>query len=439
MELENKQEYKSKIVLENLYLDNFKSFRKSKFEFGKLNCLIAPNNSGKSNLIQALKFLDNLIYQNNAVAIFECGGIKNIKNFYYEESKTVVNATFKIKNRVLHLDEFIDYDIKLLFLYSMDWESKKHNIDIMISGKVKSVQIDKNDLDNVTDRIIDNFSENIDNYTSYIELLEKQNYRSFDFTYNNNTLVYSLDTRFETTKKIIENLFVLRFDKKENNKLQSFLQFSYIFSKNSLFSSYYFQANEMKKPEVLGDTKLAENGKNLPEYLVHLYSKDKILFEDISTSLIGEVALVNSIEVRDDSIPELIFQEELNGKNYPVSIQTISDGTLHFLAIISALLGDDVSQGIMIEEPERHIHMKVLSYILNTMRDDDKQIFFTTHSTEILNELELDEIIFMFRDYEGDTKGQRAKDIVNIKKIMKRYKNDLAEMIRCGIVGEYDE
>lgn len=89
---------------------------------------------------------------------------------------------------------------------------------------------------------------------------------------------------------------------------------------------------------------------------------------------------------------------------------------------------------IVIEEPERHLHMKVLSYILNSMRDCEAQIFFTTHSTEMLSELNLDEIIFMFRDFDGDTKGIRAKDIKNIKKIMRIYKNDLVEMIRIGIL-----
>ena len=78
--------------------------------------------------------------------------------------------------------------------------------------------------------------------------------------------------------------------------------------------------------------------------------------------------------------------------------------------------------------------MKVLSYILNSMRDSESQIFFTTHSTEMLSELKLDELIFMFRDFEGATKAIRAKDIKNIKKIMKRYKNDLVEMIRIGIL-----
>ena len=103
------------------------------------------------------------------------------------------------------------------------------------------------------------------------------------------------------------------------------------------------------------------------------------------------------------------------------------------------LLGNSSSIGLLIEEPERHMHMKVLSYILNTMRDDDKQIFFTTHSTEMLSELELDEIIFMFRDFNGDTKGIRAKEIKNIKKIMKIYKNDIVEMIKIGILDSLED
>ena len=73
------------------------------------------------------------------------------------------------------------------------------------------------------------------------------------------------------------------------------------------------------------------------------------------------------------------------------------------------------------------------------MRDCEAQIFFTTHSTEMLSELNLDEIIFMFRDFDGDTKGIRAKDIKNINKIMKRYKNDLVSIIQMGILDDLED
>jgi len=435
-------DFKSNIRLETLYLDNFKSFKRSKFEFGKLNCLIAPNNTGKSNLMVALKFLDNLIYHNAAVAIASVGGAENIRNFHYDENETKVNARFRIKNRVLHLNEFIDYDIYLNFLYSIDFESKQHNIDVIVSGKIKSVIIEGSDLVSGYERIIGKFESNIKNYDRYVDVLNGQNYRSFDFTYNHNTKQYSLNTRFDSTKKMIENLFILKIDKSDKEKLELFLNFSNIFSKNSLFSSYYFQSHEMKKPQVLGKAELSDNGKNLPEYLVSLYKRDKELFEDISTSLIGEVELVNSIEVRDSLIPELVFKEEVNDKTHDVSIQNISDGTLHFIAIMSALLGNRLSQGIMIEEPERHMHMKVLSYILNTMRDDDKQIFFTTHSGELLRILNQDEIIFLYRDEDtGDTKGLSASKIESLDKIFKKYKYELSDIIKnevLGYLGDYN-
>lgn len=418
----------SHIRLESLYLDNFKSFKDSEFEFGKLNCLIAPNNTGKSNLIEALKFLDSLIYENTARAIAKIG-LKNIKNFHYDGKETKINAKFLIKNRVLVADELIDYDITLLFLSTLNLDEKISNIDIVIDGKIKSVVIDKNDLKNGFGlRIFRDIEEFINNSSIYLEELNKKHYRSFRFDHNTITKNLVIDTRFDSTYAIVEKLLGL-----QENKI---LDFKNIFNETSLFASHYFHAHDIRGVQNLGYDYFLENGTNLAEYLSSL---DKETFEDISTSLIGEVELINSIELRDGFTAELFFKEEVNGKIYPIKLQKVSDGTIHFVAIMSALIGNKHSIGILIEEPERHMHMKVLSYILNTMRDDDKQIFFTTHSTEMLSELELDEIIFMFRDFNGDTKGIRAKEIKNIKKIMKIYKNDIVEMIKIGILDSLED
>lgn len=421
-------EYKSHVRLESLYLDNFKSFKESTFEFGKLNCLIAPNNSGKSNLIDALKFLDALLYENPARAIAKVG-LKNIRNFHYDEKETRVKAKFLIKNRVLVADELIDYDVTFLFIFTLNTDDKVSNTDVVIDGKIKSIAIDKNDLKNGFGlRIFENLEGYIANYSDNLESLKKKQYRQFCLNYNTTSKNLVIDSRLDSTYKILEKLLGI-----QENKI---LDYKNIFNKSSLFTSHYFHAHDIKRTQESGFGYLLENGTNLTEYLESL---DREVFADISTSLIGEVELVTSIEIKGESIPEVVFNEEVNDIKYPVSIQNISDGTIHFLAIMSAILGNQNSIGLMIEEPERHMHMKVLTYILNTMRDDDKQIFFTTHSTELLSQLKLDEIVFMFRDYEGDTKGQRTKDIPNIKKIMKLYKNDLVSMIQMGVVGEYDE
>ena len=430
--------YKSHIILKSLYLDNFKSFKKSKFEFGKLNCLIAPNNTGKSNLIEALEFLDNIIYENLPKAISKIG-LQNIQNYHHlEDKKIVINAQFSVENRVLVSDEFIDYKMDFLFLFNMDIETKKSTIDVMsFNNKIKSINIDKADLNNGLGlRVFDSFEEFIGNYSKYVQVLEKKQYKSFDYAYNSSTLKYEIKTKYEITERLIQLLLGLEIDKK-NGILEKAMDFKLLFNKSSLFMSHYFHSHDIKtRSESTGWFKLLKDGTNLVEYLSNL---DKDIFEEISTSLIGEVELISSLELKDGFVSEVLFNEEVNGEKYPIKLQKVSDGTVHFVAIMSALIGNNYSIGIMIEEPERHLHMKVLSYILNSMRDCEAQIFFTTHSTEMLSELNLDEIIFMFRNFDGDTKGIRAKDIKNIKKIMKRYKNDLVSIIQMGILDDLED
>lgn len=426
------REYKSSIILKSLYLHNFKSFYNSKFEFGKLNCLIAPNNTGKSNLIEALKFLDILIYRENNKIFKILNNINQLRNYHYKDKLAKIDAKFKIKNMVLVGSELIVYDINLLFSFSFDFESKSGSTDIIIDGKVKAITIDKADLRNGLGlRIFENFPNHIKNLDFYLKKLNKKYYEAFGFTYNGATLNYSISgTRYQKSEDIVQKLLGLNISNKNKDLLDA-LNFQNIFNKNSLFISHYFHVHDIKRLQDSGFDYLLENGTNLSDFLKNL---DKETFNDISTSLIGEVELINSIEIKGESIPEIVFNEEVNGKTYPIKLQKVSDGTIHFVAIMSALIGNKHSIGMMIEEPERHMHMKVLSCILNTMRDDDKQIFFTTHSTEMLSALELDEIIFMFRDFNGDTKGIRAKEIKNIKKIMKIYKNDIVEMIKIGIL-----
>lgn len=430
--------YKSHIILKSLYLDNFKSFKKSKFEFEKLNCLIAPNNTGKSNLIEALEFLDNIIYENLPKAISKIG-LQNIQNYHHlEDKKIVINAQFSVENRVLVSDEFIDYKMDFIFSFNMDIETKKYTIDIVsVNNKIKSINIDKADLNNGLGlRVFDSFEEFIGNYSKYVQVLEKKQYKSFDYAYNSSTLKYEIKTKYEITERLIQLLLGLEIDKK-NGILEKAMDFKLLFNKSSLFMSHYFHSHDIKtRSESTGYFKLLKDGTNLVEYLSNL---DKDIFEEISNSLIGEVELISSLELKDGFVSEVLFNEEVNGEKYPIKLQKVSDGTVHFVAIMSALIGNNYSIGIMIEEPERHLHMKVLSYILNSMRDCEAQIFFTTHSTEMLSELNLDEIIFMFRNFDGDTKGIRAKDIKNIKKIMKRYKNDLVSIIQMGILDDLED
>jgi len=414
-------------MLKKLYIHNFKSFYHSTFEFGKLNCIIAPNNTGKSNLIEAIEFIDDLLFNLS-------GEKKSFKtNFHYPNDKsTILKAEFEFSNRVLVYKELIDYVCTIEFVITA-LDSKVQNIDVDINGKVKYIDILEEDktADWFNWSQFRSYGLDLNNslldYPKQDKLISKKRYTKFNFNYSQNTLRYNLQST-KNIENVIINLLGLNVNSK--NELLRPIDFKNIFSRHSIFESHYFHSYLIKESSI--ETKniyLNKNGTNLTNFLSSL---PKDILEDISTSIIGEVEQIDGIKVEQQAFKELYFME---GK-LDVPLKETSDGTIHFIAIMAAILGNKNSISIMIEEPERHMHMKVLSTILNTMRDDDKQIFFTTHSTEMLSELELNEIVFMFRDYDGDTQGQRAKDIPNIKKLMKIYKNDLVEMIQIGILDD---
>ena len=421
-------------MLKKLYIHNFKSFWNSTFEFGKINCLIAPNNTGKSNLIEALEFCDKLLFpKEDDQKNFDLKEYKNFRHKSEDEKNIRFSLEFELQNRVVVYNDL--YDFKYIVKFDI-FIGEINNIDVEVDGYIKNVSLSSESHNNLLSlafglRVYDDFLRKyISNYEKYEEELNSEKYSKFNFKYSQNTLNYELNCS-STVKQAVFNLFGMILNNK--NELQVPIKLKNIFSKK-VFASYDFQPYLIKK-ENFNYFQLNKNGTNLVEFIAG--QADETI-DDISTSLIGEVEQVIGIEIdRETAFKTLSFIEN---NSHKVPLSKTSDGTVHFLAIMSALIANGREiETIMIEEPERHLHMKVLSYILNSMRDCEAQIFFTTHSTEMLSELNLDEIIFMFRDFDGDTKGIRAKDIKNINKIMKRYKNDLVSIIQMGILDDLED
>lgn len=412
-------------MLKKLYIHNFKSFWNSTFEFGKVNCLIAPNNTGKSNLIEAIEFCDKILFPKEEELKIN---FSELKNYKYNEDTIRFELEFELSNRVLVYNDLFDYKYIVKFTITF---GEINNIDVEVNGSLKHIVIFNIDNKNIASQTFgtrlygDELKNDIANYDKYDKELNSKRYTKFDLNYSQNTLNYNLSC----PSTIQESIFILfGFQLNGKNELTKPVKLRNIFSKK-IFTSYDFQPYLIKQQSV-SSFPLNKIGTNLVEFISGQLDET---IEDISTTLIGEVEQVNGIKIDDESAHKTLYFVEEGG--YEVPLKRTSDGTVHFLAIMSALIANESNTiTMMFEEPERHMHMKVLSYILNSMRDCEAQIFFTTHSTEMLSELELDEIIFMFRDFNGDTKGIRAKDIKNIRKIMKRYKNDLVEMIRVGIL-----
>lgn len=151
---------------------------------------------------------------------------------------------------------------------------------------------------------------------------------------------------------------------------------------------------------------LAGYGQNLAARLHTLMRTDRERFERIHSATRDILGVPEEITFRtfdDGGRVALLFNEA--GLKYRIHQAGGSSGTLRMLAITTALLGTTRTL-IGVEEPENYIHPGALSafteHILRA--EHGAQIVITTHSPQLLDVLDLPEAILLVRRTESGTK-----------------------------------
>lgn len=127
-------------------------------------------------------------------------------------------------------------------------------------------------------------------------------------------------------------------------------------------------------------------GRNLGERLYSLHKSSPEIFGQIVSATRSVLGLPTNIETRE-SEDRFYFVQTEPGLQYPVHQMGVSSGTLRMLALMTALFGEAGTNLIGIEEPENHIHPTALAsfaeYLLKAR--DRVQILVTTHSPLLLD------------------------------------------------------
>lgn len=127
-------------------------------------------------------------------------------------------------------------------------------------------------------------------------------------------------------------------------------------------------------------------GRNLGERLYSLHKSSSEIFSQIVSATKSVLGLPTNIETRESEDRFYFVQTEL-GLQYPVHQMGVSSGTLRMLALMTALFGEAGTNLIGIEEPENHIHPTALAsfaeYLLKAR--ERVQILVTTHSPLLLD------------------------------------------------------
>ncbi len=409
--------------IKEIYLDNFKSFKDCRIKLDNFNVVVAPNNAGKSNLISALEFIASTFRYGLYRTIDEFGGLETIKNYRSSEEE---NITIGIKTYSYEFifgieeEKFIFQDIE--YNIELSFSKRLEGLNINVKGKFKR---EKN----------------------------SKRFRKFNFCIeaNKNKVVFGKNSYIPRKYKDLFNMLI-NIDYLENQNIENigepFLISIYLYILLQEIYTYYINSTAIKNfSDYKSGDRLNKEGTNLASVLEHIKSKYSQVFENISTALIGIVDELEGVEIEYDTLgrAKLNFRERLNNKKTKfIPIGIVSDGTINLIATLTALYEPYQKSLIAIEEPERHLHLKAISYLMEEFRNisEEKQVLITTQNTEILHNLDFktDNLIFLFRDYEGNTKSITHKDIPRFKQKLKIYKNDIVELIRLeglGYLGDY--
>ncbi len=152
---------------------------------------------------------------------------------------------------------------------------------------------------------------------------------------------------------------------------------------NTEFPHAFAVAEEMRawrflqlNPEILrqpspltAPTRLAADGRNLPNVLARMKATDPQLLDDVSLELANRVSGILKIEVEEDrNLDQYVLRARTeDGRRF--SSRVLSDGTLRILALI-ALNCDPEHEGLLcFEEPENGVHPSRLNSMTELLKD----------------------------------------------------------------------
>lgn len=396
------------MYIKTIKISNYKSFRDVELELGRLNVLIGPNASGKSNFIQIFRFLREIISEGLDNAISMQGGVEYIRNLNLISEKDMLefhisfipedDGGFVIpkdnKKYLVSLKSF-EYSFKIAFkknsyFVAQDKALAYHDFYILKDGKQEKIGSGKLVLQ------MNSGSLSIDFEKDKKIPIEQQDFFP----------AYLINSKY--FKKAAGNRPSLLIETIEN-----YLPFRE--SVIEVFKNIPIYDIDPKQPKlaraVSGKAQLEENAENLAIVLKRILANkdDNRKFLNIINDILPYVENVQVDDYFDRSLI-IKLKETFFDKGFMPAF-LMSSGTIFIIALVIALYFEDTKIAIF-EEPERRIHPSLISKVVDMMLDVSmhKQIILSTHNPEIVKYAGLENLLFVSRNDEGYTTIKRLHE-----------------------------
>lgn len=174
-------------------------------------------------------------------------------------------------------------------------------------------------------------------------------------------------------------------------------------------------------PEAGPQERLSESGDNLPNVIQYLKEQHDERLKEILKTLSERVPRLEKVESQFMPDGRLLLQIKDAPFEQPILAKFASDGTLKMLAYLTLLYDPNPPQLIGIEEPENHLHPRLLPELAEECRmaTERTQLMVTTHSPFFVDGLKPEELWVLYRDEKGYTQARRALDMKGIPEFVK--------------------
>ena len=318
------------VFLEKFRIKNFLSLPDVELPLKPLTVLVGPNASGKSNVLRALKLLNEMI------VVEELPTVEAIRDSLWAGEASRISFQFQAKVEESPTE------------YGLDFKAEADHpfvTELLLVDDVEIISIR-----NGEGTVQDEDSKNKTNYKSNKLALKSAG------DYGNKPITSALtefirgwefyDFQPEFIRDPLTSFFTVTKEPRESPRLDS-----YGFRLSALLSYWH---------------------KNTPE-----------LFHGVSKSLEASTNL--KIEQRPiDGDKQLCL---LEGYEKPIPLRKASDGTFRLVAYYTLLNLPELPPFIAIEEPERNLHPGALTDIANVLEQlaESTQVIITTHSSQLLD------------------------------------------------------
>ena len=388
------------MYLTRLRVKNFKSIRDAEINFPSMTLVVGANAAGKSNFVSVFKFLSDLLSRGLESAIALQGGIEWLVNANLPKG-TPIEIAF-----TMNVDS-IDYEDDYRIYTLEDYYQLEYDLRIVPNKRGNGYKIGH-------DELMISTSDQQTEEESY------KRTKSGSIIYKNK--FNDLDKKYHIespAKKMLEEL------KNQKEAIFHFLPFMIPSSRKDEFIRVFdFDPRALKRPSPIESVpELTEDGSNLANVLRNIL-RDKKKQEELTALLNDFLPFVTKVGVDSNADRSFSYKIRENYSKKAFHENFLSDGTVSILAILTALYFQKKANLIILEEPERNLHPRLLSKLLSAAEDVSakKQIILTTHNPEFLKHAKIEHVLFISRDDEGFTVFQSPKDSETVRAFME---NDL--------------